>query len=86
MRRKLSAVEHMIDGNIVYLVSLEGSFHCGAALAQHSPRVQRKHPALRMLIHREPDGLYYEEDSATGDPPANRPTRVGRRLPTRVPN
>src|SRR5882762_8703748 len=63
MRRKLSAVEHMIDGNIVYLVSLEGTFNpdqLRSALA----RVQRKHPALRTLIHQEPDGLYYEADSA----------------------
>jgi hypothetical protein len=26
--------------------------------------VQRKHPALRALIREEPDGLYYEADSA----------------------
>ncbi len=27
-------------------------------------RVQRKHPALRALIRKEADGLYYEADSA----------------------
>ena len=44
MRRKLSAIECMIDGNIVYMVRLEGSFQedrLRSALA----RVQRKHPA-----------------------------------------
>lgn len=63
MKRKLSALEHMIDGNICYLVRLEGGLdreRLRAALA----RVQRKHPALRALIHEEADGLYYLEDSA----------------------
>jgi len=63
MRRKLSAVEHMIDGNIVYLVSLEGSFNQDQ-LRSALLRVQRKHPALRTLIRQEPDGLYYEADTA----------------------
>jgi hypothetical protein len=63
MRRKLSHIEHIVEGNIVYFVRLEGSFnaeHLRSALA----RVQRKHPALRALIRQEPDGLYYEADSA----------------------
>lgn len=63
MRRKLSAIEHMIEGNICYLVRLEGAFgedRLRSALA----RVQRKHPALRALIREEPDGLYYLEDTA----------------------
>ncbi|MGH9382222.1 MAG: condensation domain-containing protein [Thermoanaerobaculia bacterium] len=63
MKRKLSALEHMIDGNICSQMRLEGDFapqRLRAALA----RVQRKHPALRALIREEPDGLYYEDDSA----------------------
>lgn len=63
MRRKLSAIEHMIDGNIVYLIRLEGSID--AAHLRHAlSRVQGKHPALRALIRKERDGLYYEEDCA----------------------
>jgi hypothetical protein len=63
MRRKLSAIECMIDGNIVYMVRLEGSFQ-EDRLRSALSRVQRKHPALRMLIRKERDGLYYEEDCA----------------------
>jgi Condensation domain len=63
MRRKLSTLEHMIDGNIVYFVRLEGS--CDPLrLRLALGRVQRKHPALRTLIREERDGLYYEEDCA----------------------
>jgi hypothetical protein len=63
MRRKLSYMESVVEGNIVYLVRLEGRFtldQLRSALA----RVQRKHPALRTLIREERDGLYYEADSA----------------------
>ena len=63
MRRKLSAIEHMIDGNIVYFVRLEGSVDV-TRLSHALSCVQRKHPALRTLIQEERDGLYYEEDSA----------------------
>src|SRR5882757_10773312 len=63
MRRKLSAIEHMIDGNIVYFVRLEGSVD-PERLRLALGRVQRKHPALRTLIREERDGLYYEEDCA----------------------
>ncbi len=63
MRRKLSAIEHMIDGNIVYFVRLEGSFD-PERLRLALGRVQQKHPALRALISKERDGLYYEEDCA----------------------
>lgn len=63
MKRKLSAIEHMIDGNIVYFVRLEGSID-PERLRLALGRVQRKHPALRTLIHEERDGLYYEEDCA----------------------
>ena len=63
MRRKLSAIEHMIDGNIVYFVRLEGSFD-PERLRLALGRVQQKHPALRTLIREQRDGLYYEEDCA----------------------
>ena len=63
MRRRLSHMEHVVEGNIVYLVSLEGSFDADRLRLALS-RVQRKHPALRMLIREEPDGLYYETDIA----------------------
>jgi hypothetical protein len=52
MRRKLSAIEHMIDSNIVYFVRLEGSID--ATRLRHALScVQRKHPALRTLIRTE---------------------------------
>jgi hypothetical protein len=56
MRRKLSHIEHIVEGNIVYLVRLEGSFSLDQ-LRLALARVQRKHPALRALIREEPDGL-----------------------------
>jgi hypothetical protein len=62
-RRKLSHIEHIVEGNIVYVVRLEGGFAIGE-LRSALARVQRKHPALRVLIREEPDGLYYEADSA----------------------
>src|SRR5258707_4036271 len=62
-KRKLSTIEHILEGNIVCFVRLEGSFHVDQ-LRSAVPRVQRKHPALRALIREEPDGLYYEADSA----------------------
>lgn len=74
MRRKLSALEHMIDGNVVYFVRLEGVVD--ATRLKHALAcVQRKHPALRTLIRTERDGLYYEEDCA---PPV--PLRAAVRL------
>jgi hypothetical protein len=63
MSRKLSAIEHLIDGNIVYVVRLEGTVDT-ERLRYALLSVQRKHPALRTLIREEPDGLYYEEDCA----------------------
>jgi NRPS condensation-like uncharacterized protein len=63
MSRKLSAIEHLIDGNIVYVVRLEGTVDT-ERLRYALLSVQRKHPALRSLIREEPDGLYYEEDCA----------------------
>ncbi len=63
MRWKLSHIEQIVDVNIVCFVRLEGSFHVDQLRSALS-RVQRKHPALRALIREEPDGLYYEADSA----------------------
>ncbi len=63
MRRKLSNIEHILDGNVMCLVSLEGSFSEGQLRSALS-RVQRRHPALRALIREESDGLYYEDDCA----------------------
>lgn len=63
MKRKLFSVEHMIDGNIVYFVRLEGRFRTHS-LQTAIARLQHKHPALRMLIREEQDGLYYEYDCA----------------------
>jgi hypothetical protein len=62
-KRKLSTIEHLVEGNIVCFARLEGSFHVDQLRTALS-RVQRKHPALRALIREEPDGLYYEADSA----------------------
>lgn len=67
MRRKLSSIEHMIDGNIVYFIRLEGAFS-SENLHSALERVQHKHPALRVLIREEKDGLYYEADCAPAIP------------------
>src|SRR5258705_8349719 len=63
MRWKLSHLEHIVDVNIVCFIRLEGSVSLDRLRSALS-RVQRKHPALRALIREEPDGLYYEADSA----------------------
>src|ERR1700750_1178605 len=63
MRWKLSHIEQFVDVNIVCLVRLEGSLHADQIRTALS-RVQRKHPVLRARICKEPDGLYYQADSA----------------------
>lgn len=63
MRRKLSTIEQVLDGNVVYFVRLEGTLSLDRLRSALS-RVQRKHPALRALIREERDGLYYEDDKA----------------------
>lgn len=63
MRRKLSHIEHIVEGNVVFLVRVAGLIEMDRLRSALS-RVQRKHPALRMLLREEPDGLYYEADSA----------------------
>lgn len=67
MRRKLSNIEHVLDGNVLCRISLEGSLSADQLRSALS-RVQRRHPALRALIREEPDGLYYEEDCAPAIP------------------
>jgi len=63
MKRKLSNIEHILDGNVLCLVSLDGSLGSDQIRSALS-RVQRRHPALRTLIREESDGLYYEDDCA----------------------
>jgi hypothetical protein len=67
MMRKLSSIEHMIDGNIVYFVRLAGNFP-EQQLRTSIARLQYKHPVLRMLIRVKRDGLYYEYDCAPSIP------------------
>jgi hypothetical protein len=67
MKRKLSRIEHVLNGNVVCYVSLEGRF-TRDQLRQALARVQRKHPALRALIRAEADGLYYEDDPSVEIP------------------
>jgi hypothetical protein len=62
-KRRLSAIEQLLEGNIACFVRLEGGFsedRLRSALSQ----VQRKHPALRALLREEPDGLYFEANCA----------------------
>jgi len=67
MKRKLSTIERLIDGNITYVTGIEGHLtleRLRSALA----RVHRKHPALRMLIREEAGELFYEMDAAKAIP------------------
>ncbi|HTF62997.1 MAG TPA: hypothetical protein VK638_09830, partial [Edaphobacter sp.] len=63
MKRKLSNIEHILDGNVMCLVSVDGTLRLDQIRSALS-RVQRRHPALRALIRKESDGLYYEDDCA----------------------
>jgi hypothetical protein len=67
MKRKLSTIEHILDGNVTCFVRLGGSISADQ-LRSALARVQRKHPALRALIRKERDGMYYEADSAAEIP------------------
>jgi hypothetical protein len=67
MKRKLSTIEHILDGNVTCFVRLEGRVSADQ-LRSALARVQRKHPALRALIREERDGMYYEADSAAEIP------------------
>jgi hypothetical protein len=59
MKRKLSTIEHILDGNLACFVRLQGSLGVDQ-LRSALDRVQRKHPALRALIREESGRLYYE--------------------------
>lgn len=63
MKRKLSNIEQILDGNVMCQVTLEGNFSRDQICSALSC-VQRRHPALRALIREESDGLYYEDDCA----------------------
>ncbi|GAA0693938.1 hypothetical protein ISN75_03100 [Dyella marensis] len=63
MMRKLTTIERLIDGNITYRLTIEGALPV-ERLRAALDRVQRKHPALRMLLREESDGLYYALDAA----------------------
>ncbi|MCF7221623.1 condensation domain-containing protein [Marilutibacter chinensis] len=63
MRRELSTIEHLIDGNITYVVGLEGPL-TPERLRPALARVQRKHPALRMLTGETGRRRFYEMDAA----------------------
>lgn len=63
MMRKLTTIERLIDGNITYRLTIDGALPV-ERLRAALDRVQRKHPALRMLLREEPDGLYYALDAA----------------------
>ncbi|HEV2498962.1 MAG TPA: hypothetical protein VGY31_05230 [Terriglobia bacterium] len=67
MKRKLSRIEHALNGNVVCFVSLEGRFTYDQ-LRWALACVQRKHPALRAVICTEADGLYYEDDPSAEIP------------------
>jgi GT2 family glycosyltransferase len=62
-RRKLLLIEHVIESNIVYFLRVRGCF-APEGLRLALDRVQRKHPALRVLLRGERDGLYYEYEAA----------------------
>lgn len=63
MRRKLSTIEQVLDGNVVYFVRLDGPLSLDRLRSALS-RVQAKHPALRALIREDRDVLYYEANKA----------------------
>ena len=62
-RRKLSHIEHIVEGNIVYFVRVKGCFtQAGFRCALN--RIQKKHPALRALLRGGGSALYYDYDAA----------------------
>jgi hypothetical protein len=67
VRRKLSTIEQVLDGNVVYFIRLDGTLDVDRLRSALSS-VQGKHPALRALIREERDGLYYEENKAPAIP------------------
>lgn len=63
MMRKLTTIERLIDGNLTYRLTIDGALPM-ERLRATLDHMQRKHPALRMLMREEQDGLYYELDAA----------------------
>ncbi|MGO4701081.1 condensation domain-containing protein [Dyella sp. 2RAB6] len=63
MMRKLTTIERLIDSNLTSRLSIDGTLSIDGLRAAID-RVQRKHPALRMLLRRESDGWYYALDAA----------------------
>ncbi|WP_226467911.1 condensation domain-containing protein [Luteimonas panaciterrae] len=63
MKRKLSTIERLIDGNLCWRIALEGNL-TAEKLRASLDRMQRKHPALRMLIHEANGEFFYELDAA----------------------
>ncbi|MBV8845284.1 MAG: glycosyltransferase [Bryobacterales bacterium] len=62
-RRKLSHIEHIVEGNIVYFVRVNGCL-APEGLRSALNQVQKKHPALRALLREERNGLCYDYDAA----------------------
>jgi hypothetical protein len=62
-RRKLSHIEHIVEGNIVYFIRVKGCFTLEGFRSTLN-QVQKKHPALRALLREERNGLYYDYDAA----------------------
>lgn len=63
MMRKLTTIERLIDGYLTYRIAIDGELPM-ERLRLTLDRMQRKHPALRMLLRETRDGPYYELDAA----------------------
>lgn len=61
--RKLSHLEHIVEGNIVYVVRVKRGFTL-KQLRSALNQVQKKHPALRALLRGQGNKLYYDYDAA----------------------
>ncbi|WP_266157188.1 condensation domain-containing protein [Dyella silvatica] len=64
MKRRLSTVEHLVDVNVTFILSIKGSLSV-EQLRLALDKIQRKHPALRMLIEEKRGELYYYEPEVT---------------------
>lgn len=62
-RRRLSHIEHIVQGKVVYCVRVNGPF-AGEGLRSALDQAQRKHPALRALLRGEGSRLYYDNGAA----------------------
>lgn len=63
MRRPLSTLERLIDGNVCYLVEVQGEI-AAEGLRRALDAVQAKHPALRMAMCETRGGPVYAFDAA----------------------